>query len=235
MVTLAPGEFRMGASWFDRESQSDERPAVAVEITESFAIGQHEITFDDWQVCVDDGGCLGYVPDDHRWGRGLRPVIYVSWDDSQAYISWLREKTGKNYRLPTEAEWEYACRAGTVTKYSFGDGISPAFANYGRNELHTKEIGSYDPNPWGLFDMNGNVWEWVEDVYNDGHGGRPEDGRAWLDGPDRQDRVIRGGSWDDRARRVRCISRNGKDSDQRENEIGFRVALTCGLDTKACP
>ena len=144
----------------------------------------------------------------------------------KAYLAWLSASTGKPYRLPTEAEWEYACRADTETAYPFGDGIGPFLANHDRQVGRTREVGSYPPNPWGLRDVNGNVWEWVEDVWNDGHGGRPADQAARSTGPDPQEHVIRGGSWDDRARRVRCASRDGKDASHREDEIGFRVALS---------
>ena len=166
------------------------------------------------------------VPDDAGWGRGNRPVVDVDWNEAQAYVAWLRQRTGKPYRLPSEAEWEYACRAGTTTAYPFGEAIGPALANYGRNNAGTREVASYPPNPWGLYDLNGNVWEWVEDVWNDGHSGRPADAAARTTGPDPQEHVIKGGSWDDRDRRVRCASRNGVDDTHRENEIGFRVALT---------
>ena len=112
-----------------------------------------------------------------------------------------------------------------TTAYPFGDAIGPALANYGRHQAGTREVASYPPNPWGLYDLNGNVWEWVEDVWNDGHCGRPADAAARLAGPDPQEHVINGGSWDDRDRRARCTSRNGIDDTHRENEIGFRVAL----------
>ncbi|MFZ1430220.1 MAG: SUMF1/EgtB/PvdO family nonheme iron enzyme [Geminicoccaceae bacterium] len=226
MVVLAVGEFRMGTTWLDRQSQSDERPRVAVTIGRPFALGRNEVTFDEWEACLGDGGCGGYRPPDADWGGGKRPVINVAWADVQLYLEWLRAKTGKPYRLPTEAEWEYACRAGTETNYPFGDAIGPALANYNRQVGRTQEVGSYPPNPWGLHDMNGNVWEWVEDVYNNGHGGRPADAEARTTGPDPEDHVIRGGSWDDRDRRARCASRDRKDSAHREDELGFRVALS---------
>lgn len=226
MVVLEPGKFRIGASWFDREAQSDERPLVDVEIKRPFAIGRYEVTFDEWQACVVDSGCKGYHPEDEQWGRARRPVIHVSWNDAHAYVDWLRQKTGKDYRLPTESEWEYACRADSETKYSFGDVIRPSDANYDRKIGSTQQVGSYPPNYWSLYDMNGNVWEWVEDVWHENHRNNPADGSARQDGPDKQDHAVRGGSWDDRARRVRCISRNHKRMDSRSNEIGFRVALS---------
>jgi formylglycine-generating enzyme required for sulfatase activity len=153
-------------------------------------------------------------------------VIHVSWNDAHAYIDWLRQKTGKDYRLPTETEWEYGCHAGSETKYPLDDTISPAFANYHRITGSTQEVGSYPSNYWSVYDMNGNVWEWVEDVWHENHRDNPADGSARQDGPDKQKNVIRGGSWDDRPRRVRCISRNGKNTDSRSNEIGFRVAMS---------
>ena len=226
MVPLPAGTFRMGASWFDRSSQSDERPRVDVTVAVPFAIGRTEVTFEQWQVCVAAGGCPARPLDDSGFGRGMHPVIDVDWNDARAYVVWLRQSTGKPYRLPSEAEWEYACHAGTTTAYPFGDAIGPALANYGRNLAGTREVGSYPPNPWGLYDMNGNVWEWVEDAWNDGHSGRPSDASGRTTGPDPQEHVIKGGSWDDRDRRARCASRNGMDDTHRENEIGFRVALT---------
>ena len=225
LVPVPAGRFTMGASWFDRESQSDERPRVEVVVEHPFALGRTEVTFAQWQACVAGGGCGDRVPDDAGWGRGNRPVVDVDWNEAQAYVAWLRQRTGKPYRLPSEAEWEYACRAGTTTAYSFGEAIGPALANYGRTQAGTREVASYPPNPWGLYDLNGNVWEWVEDAWNDGHSGRPADAAARLTGPDPQEHVIKGGSWDDRDRRVRCASRNGMDDTHRENEIGFRVAL----------
>jgi formylglycine-generating enzyme required for sulfatase activity len=226
MVRVPAGSFTMGSSWFDREAQSDERPREEVAVPRPFAIGRTEITYHQWEACVLAGGCNGRAPDDSGFGRGFRPVVNVDWRDAQAYVAWLRQSTGKPYRLPTEAEWEYACHAGTTTPYPFGESISPTLANYGRNQPGTREVGSYPPSPWNLYDMNGNVWEWVEDVWNDGHSGRPEDASARTAGPDPQEHVIKGGSWDDRDRRVRCASRNGMDDTHRENEIGFRVALT---------
>ena len=225
MVALPAGTFTMGASWWDRDAQSDERPRVTVRVDRPFAIGRTEVTFAEWEACLAGGGCGGRLPDDAGFGRGQRPAIDVAWTDAQAYVAWLRQRTGRPYRLPSEAEWEYACRAGTTTAYPFGDAIGPALANYDRQRAGTREVASYPPNPWGLYDLNGNVWEWVEDVWNDGHGGHPGDAAARSGGPDPQEHVIKGGSWDDRDRRVRCASRNGMDDTHRENEIGFRVAL----------
>lgn len=224
MVALPPGRVVIGASWFDREAQSDERPRVDIDIARPFALAATEITFDDWLACVAAGGCRGYRPDDEGWGQGRQPVIYVSWDQANQYALWLSERTGRAYRLPSEAEWEYACQAGSLTRYAVGETIAADQANFGRNAAGTRPAGSFPGNPWGLFDMHGNVWEWVADTWAPSHRGRPGDGRARDEAAAGDDRTIRGGSWDDPPRRVRCIARDHKDRDQRENEIGFRVA-----------
>lgn len=119
-------------------------------------------------------------PDDESWGRKERPVINVNWQDARDYVVWLSEETGRAYRLPSEAEWEYACRAGTTSRYSFGDAITPVYANYGDSGLgRTSLVGAYPANPWGLHDMHGNVWEWIEDDWHDNYNGAPTDGSAW--------------------------------------------------------
>ncbi len=145
-----------------------------------FAIGKYEVTFDEWDACVKAGGCNGYRPEDPGWGRGNRPVINVSWNDTKAYVAWLAKKTGNPYRLPSEAEWEFAARAGTTTPFAFGTTITPKQANFGRSDGKTEPVGSYPPNAWGLYDMHGNVWEWVEDCWHDNYGRSPTDGQPWL-------------------------------------------------------
>ena len=178
-------------------------------------MGKHEVTFAQWDACVADGGCGGYTPDDDE-GRGNRPVIYVSWDDIQLFIDWLNARTGGNYRLPTEAEWEYAARAGSTTKYSWGNSIGSNRANClndGCGESleyddRTAPVGSFSANAWGLHDMHGNVWEWVQDCYNDSYVGAPTDGSAWTSG-DCGQRVGRGGAWSDTPRGLRSAARSG--------------------------
>jgi formylglycine-generating enzyme required for sulfatase activity len=121
-------------------------------------------------------------PEDNGWGRRRRPMIAVSWREAVAYCAWLANKTGQPYRLPSEAEWEYAARAGTTTRYAFGGAITPKDANYSESKLgKTTEVGAYSPNAWGLYDMHGNVWEWVEDVWHDSYKGAPNDGSAWTE------------------------------------------------------
>src|SRR5262249_37341180 len=147
-----------------------------------FAVGKFEITFDEWDACVAGGGCNGYSPPDEGWGRGKQPAMNVSWVDANAYVAWLSRKTGKPYRLLSEAEWEYAARAGTVTRFSLGDMISPSQANYdastdasGPSEVNRQRalaVGSFDPNGFGLYDMHGNISEWVADCWFDDYTSR---------------------------------------------------------------
>jgi formylglycine-generating enzyme required for sulfatase activity len=168
-------------------------------------------------------------PGDVGWGRGKRPVINVSWRDATLYCDWLAKETGQPYRLPSEAEWEYACRAGTTTRYAFGDAITPKDANYSESKLgKTTEVGSYPPNAWGLYDMHGNVWEWVEDVWHESYEGAPVDCAAWTDseGKSSSRRVFRGGSWYYRPRFLRSASRIRVGSVVRDFYLGFRVART---------
>ena len=194
--SIPAGKFRMGSR--KREADDDEKPVHRVTVP-AFKLSKYEVTFAQWDACVEDGGCNGYAPDDEGWGRGNRPVINVSWDDAQSFIDWLNNKTSGNYRLPTEAEWEYAARAGSKTKYSWGDDIGSNRANcdgcgsrWGGRQ--TALVGSFPANAWGLHDMHGNVWEWVQDCWNDSYKGAPTDGSAWTQRRLRR-RVIRGGSW----------------------------------------
>ncbi len=207
------------------ESYWNERPVHSVTVP-AFKLGKYEVTFAQWDACVADGGCNGYTPDDKGWGRGNRPVINVSWDDIQSFIDWLNEKTGGNYRLPTEAEWEYAARAGTTTEYSWGDDIGSNRANCpndscGDSWEYTAPVGSFPANAWGLHDMHGNVWEWVQDCLNDSYDGAPTDGSAWASGNCRL-RMCRGGSWSSGF--LHSAYRNVKDRSDHRNGLGFRLA-----------
>lgn len=241
MVKIPAGSFSMGCISNDDDCFDDEKPVHTVNI-KAFSLAETEVTFDQWQACVDDGGCQSNPkPDDEGWGRGKHPVINVSWDDTQEYIQWLNKKTGKHYRLPTEAEWEYAARAGTTTKYWWGNQAPSCSKNdkngashdvgensdcyYKSNDKYrgTELVASYTANPWGLYDTAGNVWEWVEDRHHDDYKNAPTDGAAWNAG-DSSNRVIRGGSWFSYPRNLRSAVRFRFTPDDRSNSLGFRLA-----------
>ena len=227
MVVIPAGRFWMGCEP-DRAFSEKEQPAHEVRIVRRFALSKHETTFAQWDACVAGGGCDGYLPDDHGLGWGERPVINVNWRDARKYASWLSAKTGKRYRLPSEAEWEYAARAGSTTRYSWGDDIGPNWANFeltSREEHWTLPVGLFRPNAFGLHDMHGNVSEWVEDCWNYTYDGAPSDGSAWLAG-DCSVRVSRGGDWDGPAMFLRSAYRNRGGPGLRNSDLGFRVALT---------
>lgn len=193
MIVVPAGTLVMG----DDSRFEAERPAHPVTIPRPFAVGRFEVTFDQWQACVDDGGCAK-VPDDHKWGRGIRPVINVGWGEAVGYTEWLTRTTGYPYRLPTEAEWEYAARGDTATAFWWGDEAGQENANCrncGPEISHMSfPVGSFRPNPFGLYDVHGNVWEWVQDCWNPDYVDAPTDGTVRLDG-DCRFRVTRGGSW----------------------------------------
>jgi formylglycine-generating enzyme required for sulfatase activity len=219
VVVVPAGSFQMGSA------SEFENPVHNVKIEKPFAIGRHEVTFDEWDQCVEEGGCK-HRPDDRDWGRGDRPVINVSWLDAKAFVAWLSQKTGKTYRLPSEAEWEYAARGGASTPYWWGRDVGARQANCREckadNPQQTLPVGSFKPNPFGLFDTAGNAAEWVEDCWNDNYRGAPVNGTAWQTGQCRL-RVLRGGAYDSQARYLRSQSRFRYDSDVRFSANGFRV------------
>ena len=221
MVVVPAGSFMMGST----DGDSDERPVHRVTISEPFAVGRHEVTFREWDACVSGGGC-SHRPDDEGWGRGDRPVIAVNWNDAQEYVRWLSHKTGATYRLLSESEWEYVARAGTTGPYHFGSTISTSQANYDENLGRTAPVGSYAANGFGLHDVHGNAWEWVEDCWHDSYDGAPSDGSAWTSGGDCDGRVLRGGSWDVGPRYLRSANRSRGWVGHRYDYLGFRVART---------
>jgi formylglycine-generating enzyme required for sulfatase activity len=229
MVVIPPGRFRMGD--LSGGGTDDEKPVHDVRINYSFAVGKFEVTWSEWDACVHAGGCNTYAPEGFRvdagWGRGRLPVINVSWDDARAYNDWLGRKTGKSYRLLSEAEWEYVARSGSASKYSWGDDFDPAKVASGSHS--TKTVGSYAPNDFGLYDMHGNVWEWVADCWHYDYHGAPRNGEAWTSGPNCSRRVLRGGSFFNPPRDLRPAdrSRSGFTGVRHRNyDIGFRVART---------
>ena len=182
------------------------------------------MTFAEWDACLAQGGC-SHRAGDQGWGRGKRPVVDVSWDDiARQYLPWLSRKTGKTYRLLTEAEWEYAARAGTTTRYAFGDTIAKSQAQFD-SAGKTVAVGSFQPNAFGLYDMHGNVWEWVQDCWNGSYTGAPTDGSAWTAG-DCSHRIVRGGSWGSDAGVLRATNRGRSSAANRTDSFGFRVGRT---------
>jgi formylglycine-generating enzyme required for sulfatase activity len=236
-MVVVPGEsFTMGSPAEEPGRGDDEGPQHnKVTIAKPFAVGRFAVTFAEWDACVADGGCDGYKPSDAGWGRGDRPVINVSWDDAQSYVKWLSRKTGKSYRLPSEAEREYFTRARTTTPFWWGKKITPDQANYNGDYVYagggskgvwrqkTVPVKSFAPNPWGLYQVHGNVWEWTEDCWNANYEGAPSDGSAWTTG-DCRSHVVRGGSWFDFPWLLRSASRFRYLTGVRGYDLGFRVA-----------
>jgi formylglycine-generating enzyme required for sulfatase activity len=230
MVVIPAGEFTMGSPPSEMGAEAQHRVTIAY----PFAVSKFAITFDEWEACGKEGGCGDYRPADQGWGRGKRPVIDISWENARAYVKWLSHKTGKPYRLLSESEWEYAARAGTTTKFFFGDTLSPSQANYDGsddgsgpsdvNRQKTMRVGSFPANGFGLFDMHGNVSEWVEDCWHEDYTVRaPTDGSAWLDG-NCNGRVMRGGSWQDSQEELRSAARIGEYKDKSSYTDGLRIA-----------
>lgn len=235
MVVVPAGDFMMGSPENERHRRDNEDSLHSVSIANPFAVGIYEVTFDEWDACVAAGECGEYSPKDVGWGREKHPVIEVNWHDVSLYVDWLSRKTGKEYRLLSEAEWEYAARSGTSTPYYWGEEISGDNARYdsgsmmlkmlgfGANTDGSVSVGEYEPNSFGLYDMHGNVWEWVEDCYNETYDGAPTDGSAWLSG-NCKSRVLRGGSWIDEAGVLRSAHRSKRNTRLRFIDHGFRVA-----------
>ena len=226
MGVVPSGSFTMGSPNGDNtDVKNFEGPRHEVAIGAPFAVAIYEVTFAEWDACFAALGCPRITDED--WGRGQRPAINLTWDEAQRYATWLSKLTGRPYRLLSEAEWEYAARAGTTTLYSFGDDAASLgeFAWYsGNSELKTHPVGQKKPNPFGLYDMHGNVWEWVQDCWHDSYEGAPDDGSAWTTGYDCEDRVLRGSSFDERG--LRSAERYWLPTNSRTSKLGFRVART---------
>ncbi|MGQ0699061.1 MAG: formylglycine-generating enzyme family protein [Panacagrimonas sp.] len=241
MVRIPGGRFFMGE--LGDTGLTYERPVREV-IVPSFSIAKFELSFFEWDDCWNDRFCQKR-PDDKDWGRGFNPVINVSWVDAQQYLAWLSKKTGQRYRLPSEAEWEYAARAGTSSGYHWGDS-SFSTCDYANTldiaghqarpnwnwSTHcldgfafTSPVGSFPPNPWGLHDMAGNVWEWVQDCWHSDYTGAPPDASPWLGGNDAdcEKRVNRGGGWGNHPRTLRTAKRDADSATGWGDAFGFRV------------
>ena len=242
MVIVPAGTFEMGSPESEIRAMIKagahpylfgfEKPQHTVTIGYLLAVGKYEVTFAQWDACVAARGCSPQPKD--RWGRGRHPVMLVSWNDAKEYVAWLSLKTGKGYRLLSEAEWEYVARAGTTTPFHFGPTINSNQANYAGNKPYlsdelgkyrrkTVPVGSFPANDFGLHDIYGNVAEWVEDCWHDSYEGAPADGHAWGEC---DERVTRGGSWSRSPRYIRSASRNSSLADSRRSTLGFRVVMS---------
>jgi len=243
MVVILGGSFAMGSPESEGGRDFDEGPRHTVSVN-GFALGRYEVTFAEYDVCVEAGGC-SYRPDDLGWGRGSRPVLNVSWDNAQEYLGWLSRMTGQSYRLPSEAEWEYAARAGTTSARYWGENIGyghancTACGNYWIEESldrlkpdaaarhsfsMTAPVGSYSPNDFGLFDMLGNAWEWTQDCGNYNYENAPSNGESWEAG-NCSSRILRGGSFVNGTEGfVRSASRDRSAAGLQFFTNGFRAA-----------
>jgi len=230
MVKISGGKFLMGALDSEKESRDSERPQHEVTVP-NFFMGKYPVTQAQYEAV------MGKNPSHFKENGVNRPVEKVSWNNAKEFCRKLSELTGKNYRLPSEAEWEYACRAGTITPFYFGETIAPDLVNYNGNypygnapageyRQQTTEVGLFPPNAYGLHDMHGNVWEWCEDSWHDNYKKAPTDGSAWVDKkPERY--VRRGGSWVSNASNCRSAFRfNGLADVGYDVIIGFRVVST---------
>jgi formylglycine-generating enzyme required for sulfatase activity len=226
LAEIPSGFFERGSQLSERGHQVSEGPVTRVSLGRKFAIGRYPVTFGEWDQCLREGACK-HRPNDRGWGRGTGPVFYVSWNDTQEYIAWLTTKTGKPYRLPSEAEWEYAARAGAMTAYPWGDAVGRKMANCkGCSEEpsdRTTPVGSFPPNRFNLFDMHGNIWQWVADCWNASYAGAPADGSPWLGGECNK-AAVRGGAWGLAPEDIRSARREGDNKDLRSGRRGFRVA-----------
>jgi formylglycine-generating enzyme required for sulfatase activity len=231
MVVIPTGSFTMGSTANEVGHKANEEPRHNVTIANPFAVSKFAVTFAEWDACAAGGECASHVSDE-GWGRGRQPVINVSWEDAQHYVTWLSRITGKTYRLLTEAEYEYAARAGTQTAYPWGDEIGHSNANCAGcgdqgDIAQPAPVGSFAPNQFGLHDMVGNVWEWVEDcLHEDYSGAPPVDGSAWMNGGDCSKRRLRGGSWASVPDEVRSANRSTGRTHERATIISFRVSRT---------
>ena len=223
MVVIPAGAFRMGCVTRGN-CDNDERPVHEVRVP-AFELSKHDVTFAQWDVCTEYGNCRWV--NDEGWGRGERPVINVSWHDAQQYLQWLSRETRESYRLPSEAEWEYAARAGAETRYWWGNDIGRGRANCEGcgsqwDDEMTAPVGSFPPNAFGLYDIHGNAYEWVQDCWNDSYRGAPSNGSAWTRG-NCSWRVTRGGGYGSMPAGLRLSYRGALNTDSTNRWTGFRT------------
>ena len=231
MIVVPAGHFRMGAHETEPGSTPDERPQHQVSFTQSFSVGRFAVMFDEWDACVTAKGC-SYHPPDQNWGRAKQPVINILWDEAKEYVAWLSRKTGRPYRLMSEAEREYVTRAGTSSAFWWGDDFKPLQANSAHSSDHspppiarTVPVDSFAPNPWGFFQVHGNVYDWVEDCGNDSYENAPSDGSAWTEG-NCNVHMLRGGAFSRRPETLRSAARLWSGGTNRMIYMSIRVART---------
>lgn len=240
LAVIPPGAFTMGSSNPEPEREPREDPPHRVTFARPFAIGRFAVTFAEYDRFCEATGRR--KPDARGWGRGRRPAIDVDWHDAEAYCEWLSrpEQTGQRYRLPSEAEWEYACRAGTATAFWWGNTISTEQANYDGNYIYnggaegeyrkkTVPVDEFQPNPFGLYQTHGNVWEWCGDAWHGDYRGAPADGGAWESGESSGSCVARGGSWGNFPAGLRSASRVWYAATFRDDHLGFRLVREIAL------
>jgi formylglycine-generating enzyme required for sulfatase activity len=231
MVVVPAGTFLMGSPASEQGRQENEGPQHKVTVGYPFAVSKFTITFEQWDACLEAGGCT-FKPAADRAGRGTQPVMDINWNDAQEYATWISRLTGQKYRLLSEAEWEYAARAGTATRYWWGDDIKlegRAMANCDGcgSKWQMKQaapVGAFPPNAFGLHDLHGNVWQWTADSANANYEGAPVDGKAWTGGPDPHGRILRGGAWSAGPSEMRSAVRTRYPAGGRNVFFGFRVA-----------
>jgi formylglycine-generating enzyme required for sulfatase activity/Flp pilus assembly protein TadD len=232
MIVVPGGSFIMGSSVNEPGHGAYEEPQHEVTFEKPFAVSKFQITFGEWDTCVAAGGCNGYQPDD-LWGRDQQPVINVNLADVQLYVAWFSRMTGKSYHVLSEAEYEYAARGGTMTAYPWGDDIKlngTAMANCFGCETKWRNgaapVGSYPPNGFGLYDMVGNLQEWVQDCWHNTYNGAPTDGSPWLAEGGGRCRLFgaRGGGWSSKPDALRSADRSGAPPEGRTFFFGFRIA-----------
>lgn len=219
MCVIGAGGFNMGSPRGAPDSRENEYPQRRVDVSK-FALGVYPVTFEEWDAARRDGA-VAHAPRDEGWGRGRMPVMNVSWNDAQQFTRWLSNRAGVRYRLSSEAEWEYACRSGSDEAFSFAGALSPERAVY--KLKRPAPVGSFPANAFGLYDMHGNVREWVEDSWHDNYVDAPRDGIPWTSGHSAM-HVVRGGSWQDEPWFLRSAGRGRASAPERCSFIGFRVA-----------
>jgi len=223
MLPIPAGRFVMGTD--PAVSFQNGFPAHTVRVP-AFRLSRFDVTFDQFDAFAR--ATRRELPVDEGWGRGARPVIHVSWRDAQAFVAWLNQGTGRHFRLPSESEWEYAARAGTTTLYWWGNAPDPDEANTATNAgrdhyPHTSPVGAFPPNPWGLYDVSGNVWQFVEDCRHGSFEGAPVDGHPWMEEPC-DSHIVRGGGFGSIRRGMQVAARAAAGETWNSAEIGFRLA-----------